>query len=130
LFLLSACSTGVFAAEVEPEVPQVWKVTIEGNQTFSDVLIKDQIAADDFSFWEKLKFWNRSGHKFDEIEVKKDVIRIRNYYQRRGFPYVQVRYEVKEGNKAWKREVTYIINEQQPISIKEIIFNFDGKEKY
>lgn len=108
----------------EDRPDQVWKLKIEGNQTFSDILIKDQIATDAFSFWEKLKFWNRSGHAIDEIKIKKDVIRIRNFYNRRGFPNVQVRYRIEDGSKSWKKEVVFIVNEQAPIRITDISFSF------
>lgn len=116
-----ACAAGTVA----PDIPrQVWKLEIEGNTTFSDILIKDQIATEAFSFWEKMKFWDRSGHAIDEIELRKDVIRIRNFYHRRGFPHVKVAYRVENGNKSWKKNVIFTVNEQAPIRISTIHFSF------
>lgn len=126
--MLAVNSADGRAITADPDAPQVWDVEVKGNKTFSDVLIKDQIATDAFSFWEKLRFWKRSGHKLDKTEIKKDVIRIRNYYQRRGFADVQVRYRIGEGNKAWKKKVEFIIDEGVPIRIKEIAFDFNGSE--
>ncbi|HLR25262.1 MAG TPA: BamA/TamA family outer membrane protein [Fodinibius sp.] len=123
-------SSGSYAEGNRPDNPQVWKVSIKGNDTFSSVIIKDQIATEGYSFWEKIRFWNRSGHKLNEINIKKDVIRIRNYYHRRGFLNVKVQYQIKEGNKAWKKEVIFIIDEQQPIRIETIQFSFDQEKKY
>jgi outer membrane protein insertion porin family len=114
----------------EDKAEQVWKLTIEGNDTFSGVLIKDQIATSAFSFLEKLKFWDRSGHQLNETEIKKDVIRIRNFYNRRGFPNVQVRYRIEDGNKSWKKHVVFIINEQAPIRINDITFTFTNEDRY
>lgn len=105
---------------------QVWNLDIEGNEAFSDIIIKDQIATDAFSFWEKLKFWDHSGHELDQLEVKKDVIRIRNYYNRRGFPRVKVGFRIEDGNKAWKKHVVFTVKEQEPIRISSIDFNFQN----
>ncbi|MCW9707098.1 BamA/OMP85 family outer membrane protein [Fodinibius salsisoli] len=112
----------------EEKASQVWNLDIEGNEAFSDIIIKDQIATDAFSFWEKLKFWDRSGHELDQLEVKKDVIRIQNYYSRRGFPKVKVRYRIEEGNKSWKKKVVFVVREQQPIRIASIEFSFQEKK--
>jgi outer membrane protein insertion porin family len=114
------------ADETPPEekAHQVWKLDIEGNEAFSDIIIQDQIATEAFSFWEKLKFWDRSGHALDQLEVKKDVIRIRNYYQRRGFPQVQVQYRIEDGSKPWKKHVIFMIQEQKPVRISNIKFYF------
>ena len=109
----------------EPDRPdQVWKLDIKGNTTFSDILVKDQIATSAFSFWEKMKFWDRSGHAINEIELKKDVVRIRNFYHRRGFPHTKVAYRVENGNKSWKKKVIFTVNEQSPIRISQINFAF------
>lgn len=109
---------------------QVWKLDVEGNESFSDIIIRDQIATEAFSFWDKLKFWNRSGHDLNEVTVQKDVIRIRNYYNRRGFPNVKVDYRVEDGNKPWKKHVIFTIDEQSSIRIDEINYDFTAKDRY
>lgn len=130
LFWVLSLTIPVQAQSSDDRPAQVWKVDIRGNETFSDILIKDKIATSGYSFWQKLRFWKRSGHPFDEVEVKKDVIRIRNYYNRRGFPNVSVAYRVEEGGKPWKKEVIYTVNEQAPIRIGDIGFSFSTGERY
>ena len=113
-----------------PDLPQVWKVAITGNKTYPDVILKEAIATDAPSFFQKLRFWNRSGHEYSETEVKKDVIRLEHFYQRRGFPDVKVTYDVKDGNKSWKREVFFNVDEGKPIIIKKVDYQIDGKERF
>lgn len=135
--ILLACPGVIFATsgapleQAEGDKPdQVWEVEIEGNHTFSDIVIKEQVATDGFSFLEKLKFWSRSGHELDELEIRKDVIRIRNYYNRRGFPNVSVGYRIEEGSESWKKHVIFTINEEEPILISSINFSFPGGRGY
>lgn len=121
----------VVHAQAAAEKPnQVWKLTIEGNDAFSNILIKDQMATAGFSFWEKMKFWDRVGHEVDDVALKKDVIRIRNFYNRRGFPNVQVRYRIEDGKKSWKKHVVFTINEQAWVRINDITFNFPEGGRY
>ncbi|SHE62591.1 outer membrane protein assembly complex, YaeT protein [Fodinibius roseus] len=110
--------------------PQVWDLDVEGNDSFSDIIIRDQIATEAVTFWDKLKFWRHGGHNLSEITIQKDVVRIRNYYNRRGFPDVQVEYRIEDGNKPWKKHVVFIINEQAPIRIGEINYEFTGDDRH
>lgn len=123
---------GAMADTIRPDEgpDQVWNVDIEGNSSFSDIIIKDQIATEGYSFLEKMKFWDRSRHVLDEIEVRKDVIRIRNYYHRRGFPRVAVDYRIEEGGKPWKKHVIFTINEGQPVTIANISFEFPEGNRF
>jgi outer membrane protein insertion porin family len=108
---------------------QVWSVKIQGNHTFSGVHIKSKIATEGYSFMDKLKFWNRSAHKLNEIEIKKDVIRIRNFYNRHGFPNTTVRYRIEPMKKKWEKKVIFRVHEGAPVHIKNITFDFSGSEK-
>lgn len=107
-------------------MPQIWSVDIKGNEEYSDMVLKRQISADSPSFLGKLKFWKRGGYEFNETEIKKDVVRLRNYYNRRGFVNAKVDYRVRDGNKEWKREVTFNIEENIPIRIRTLSFEFEG----
>lgn len=106
--------------------PQVWGITFEGNTTYSPMVLKNQIATEAAGFGQKLRFWNRTGFEFDEQEVKRDVVRIRNYYQRRGFINIGVGFDVKTKNKGWKKEVVFKIKERQPIRITDLHYEIDG----
>ena len=114
----------------DPDIPdQVWKISIEGNEAFSDLVIKDQIATEGPSFWDKVKFWNKGGHPLSETELKKDVIRIRNYYNRRGYSSVRVTYRVEDRKKDWKKEVVFTVDENAPILIDNINYVVDAESR-
>lgn len=114
----------------DPDImPQIWSVNIEGNNEFSDIVLKRQISAESPSFLGKLKFWDREGFEFNETEIKKDVVRLRNFYNRRGFVNVEINYQVREGNKEWKRRVTFNIEENMPVRIRTLSFEFEGDSK-
>ncbi|MDR8391241.1 BamA/TamA family outer membrane protein [Aliifodinibius sp. S!AR15-10] len=109
--------------------PQVWRVEIEGNKTFSDLVIKQIIATESPTTWEKMTFWKRGGHEFNDLEIQRDVIRIRRYYERRGFPNVQVRRKVETGKKSWRRIVRFIIDENSPVTITRLDYQFKTTEE-
>ena len=115
----------------DSEIPsQVWNVDFEGNEQYSDVVLKKQISAEDPSFWEKLRIWKRRGHQLNETEIKKDVIRLRNYYQRRGYINVTVDYQIEQKNKEWKKEVIFQIEENIPVRIRSVNYTFSGNGSY
>jgi len=119
-----------FAANVanaqNSEIPdQVWNVEYRGNEQFSAMVLDSQTSTEQPSFWQKLKFWKRSGHDLDLTEVKKDVIRLRNYYRRRGYVNVEVSYQVEDGNRSWKKKVIFKINERKPILINEVSYDLN-----
>jgi len=107
----------------KPANAKVWDVKYVGNETFSGIVLSDITATESPSLWKKMKFWNRSGFDYSETEVKKDVIRIKHFYERRGFPDVKVDYEAKEGNRSWKKKVIFKITEHQPIIIKNLTYS-------
>ncbi len=111
-----------------PDLPQVWKVTINGNKTFSDVVLENVIATEAPSFFQKIKFWKRGGFEYSETEVMKDVIRLEHFYQRRGFPEVKVKYSVKA--KKWKRFVTFNIDEGLPIIVSKVDYKIEDQPRF
>jgi outer membrane protein insertion porin family len=64
-------------------------------------------------------------HTFDPVEMERDVLRLRNYYQRSGFPRVDVHYEAKYQAKANVVKVTYVIAEGPPLRIATLDFTTD-----
>lgn len=105
-------------------LPQVWNVIIEGNEHYSDIVLKRQISTEAPGFLEKMMFWKRTGHELDETELKKDIIRLRNYYQRRGYVNVELDYKILQGNKEWKKKVVFEVQERIPIRIASSDVNF------
>ena len=111
----------------DPDIPpQVWSVDFEGNKQYANVVLNRQIATEAPTLWEKLRFWNRRGHELDQTELKKDVIRLRNYYQRRGYINVEISYRVENGNKLWKKDVVFEIEENIPIRIRKLNFTLNS----
>ena len=129
---LCICSSPVvlFGQSATKKASQVWTVDIRGNKTFSDIHIKNQIATEGYTFLEKLKFWRRSRHQMNDIEIRKDVIRIRDFYNQHGFPNAKVHYRIESKSKKWKKKVVFFIDEGSPIRIKNISFNVSGKPHY
>nr|MBA3658755.1 hypothetical protein [Gemmatimonadales bacterium] len=56
-------------------------------------------------------------HPFDPTEMARDVVRLRNYYQRSGFPKVDVTYRAKYQAKSDVIEVIYQIAEGPPLEV-------------
>ena len=61
-------------------------------------------------------------HTFDPIAMERDVLRLRNYYNRSGFPKADVQYEVKYNAKANAVKVTYVIAEGPPPKVASLDF--------
>lgn len=114
------------ASLAQPDRDQVWDIVFEGNEAFGDLVLKNQIATEKPTFWDKMRFWNRGGHPFEELDVRRDVIRVRNYYRRRGFINVRVTYRVEELGPEWKKRLVFTVNEQVPVTIREVDYRFTG----
>ncbi len=110
--------------------PQVWKIEFRGSETFPPVVLKNQIATESPTFLEKIKFWKNRGHPVDDIQIRKDVVRLKNFYNRRGFHAAEVSYELEDQDKAWKKKLIFDIDEDAPILIDRVNFTFEAKSNY
>lgn len=111
-------------SDTDAKEEQIWELEIEGNDTFSSVVLKAQIASEAHSFWSKLRFWKHTGHELNTTTVRKDVIRLGNFYRRRGFYNVKVDYRVEPKGKEWKKKLVFTIKENAAIRIGKINFVF------
>lgn len=119
--MILTISGNLLAQEAEGEKKdRIWKVSIEGNKRFEDIVIKKRIASEQPSVWKKLTFWNRSGYEVSETEIRKDVIRIERFYERRGFNDVEVTYQIEPRRKGWKKHLTFLVTENMPIRIDSV----------
>ncbi|HKI43925.1 MAG TPA: BamA/TamA family outer membrane protein [Balneolales bacterium] len=114
---------------INARAPLVWDVNIRGNHAYPDMVLKDIIATQAPSFIQKLMFWKTPGTPFDKTEVEKDVIRIEHYYTRRGYPDIQVSYNIKSGHPAWKKTVTFTINEGVPLKVQSLSYAIKDPKK-
>ncbi|MFN1834966.1 outer membrane protein assembly factor [Balneola sp. MJW-20] len=113
---------GVLHAQNEKD-PRVWDIEIYGNDAFRDLILKNNIAVDKPSVLQKLFFFTQKGFYLDELELRRDEIRIQRFYQRRGYNEVEVRYRIEEKhNRDWKKTVIFDITENKPILIDTVQF--------
>lgn len=98
--------------------PRVGKITFEGNDTYASLVLERRLELEAPSIFDRLKFWDKSGFEFDETGLRRDEIRIKRFYQRRGFPGVTVRSQIKEGKKKGSLNILFIIEEGDPIIIE------------
>jgi outer membrane protein insertion porin family len=61
-------------------------------------------------------------HPFDPTEMARDVVRLRHYYQRSGFPRADVDYQAKYQAKSDVVKVTYRIAEGPPLTVDTLRF--------
>jgi len=115
---------------LQPENDQVWKIKINGNETFRDIVIGRVISAEDPNFWKRIAFWSRSGFEVNETEIRRDVIRIERFYQRRGFPHVKVSYRLETGKKDWKKNLYFEIDEGPPLLINDVIYRYEADKEF
>lgn len=107
--------------------PRVWKVKIEGNETFDVIVLREVIANRSVMFSRRMIFWKRHGDILSETEVRRDVVRLERFYQRRGFPDVRITYEIDDRKKDWRKEVVFNITEGRYIRVTEITYDFVGE---
>lgn len=117
---ISIVSTERYQDDDLPPRPSVRKVRFEGNETYPAMVLREIIATEAPGFFRKLLFWKKEGFEFAENEVRRDVIRIRNFYNRRGFHDARVQYDVTTGRKEHFRNVTFLITENEPVRIDSI----------
>jgi len=124
--LSAASARTMFFQDDEDQLERVWGIDFEGNETYSGMTLRNMIALESPSTFRKLRFWNRSGFDFDETELRRDEIRIERFYQRRGFPHVEVTSSVEEGRRDWVRRITFFIEEGEPTIIESVQFEMDA----
>ncbi|TVQ05484.1 MAG: hypothetical protein EA359_03045 [Balneolaceae bacterium] len=121
----SALSFNLQAQEADKEFV-VWRVSFSGNEAYRNKVIREIIATSTPAYLQKL-LGRTDDYILDEIELRRDAIRIERFYQRRGYHRVHVRYEVEELRKANRKKVTFLITEGHPLRItsSQIIFDVD-----
>ena len=124
LLWLIVCPLNVLYAFQDDLDIRINKVSIEGNETYPEIVLREVIASEGVSFYKKLSFWKRHGEPFIENEIRRDVIRLERFYQRRGFPDVGVTYEVNEGKKEWQRDINISITEGPFFRINSLVCEF------
>ncbi|HZI76024.1 MAG TPA: POTRA domain-containing protein, partial [Gemmatimonadales bacterium] len=65
-------------------------------------------------------------HPFDPLELQRDVVRLRSYYQHSGFPKAQISYDVRYNAKSDLVRLTYVIDEGPPLLVQSLRFEGDS----
>ncbi len=65
-------------------------------------------------------------HPFDPLELQRDVVRLRNHYQRSGFLKAEVSYDVRYDAEPDLVEVAYVIKEGPPVLVRSLRFAGDS----
>lgn len=121
LFLLGAflfmLNTEMVLAQDSERVPVVWKVSFEGNENYSNMVLSQIIATSKPSFLQKT-FGQTDDFILNVMDVRRDRIRIVRYYERRGYQNIEVDYEIIDRRKEWQKEVVFQIREGEPIQIR------------
>jgi outer membrane protein assembly complex protein YaeT len=107
--------------------PKVWKVSIKGNEAYTDLVLREVIANRSVTLWQRIQFWSNNYKFFSEQEVRRDIVRLERFYERRGFPKVQVRYTInlgKKEKKSWRTYINFEIYEGRPITIDSVQYEF------
>jgi outer membrane protein insertion porin family len=124
LFLIGVLDATAFQ-ESETE-PIVWNVSFEGNEAYRSMVLREVISTTSPVFFQK-RLRRVGAHRLNETELRRDVIRLERYYQRRGFSDVSVRYEIEDRRKESRKDVIFHIRERQPLQIvsSNIVLNAD-----
>lgn len=127
LFVYMVSVDQLCAFQDEERQPVVWNVDIDGNESYREVVLKEVIASESPSIFQKL-FRRFDDFYFSELEVRRDRVRLRRYYERRGFHNVVVDYEIEEKDESWKKEIRFMIREGVPLEIvsSEVIIEADS----
>lgn len=97
------------------EKPVIEKITFEGNKIYRDEVLKKQIEA-------------KEEDVLNRRRLSEDVKKIKDFYQRKGFPLVKVDYELDIDPESNKAKVSIKIDERKRYRIKGI--DFKGNEAF
>jgi len=114
--------------QAQERAEKSWKISFEGNETFSDRVLRDMIATSRPAFFQRLL--GRTGaFEIREMELRRDVIRVERYYQRRGFDQVQVSYRLEPMRRDWKKHVIFEVTEGVPLRVGYMEIEFDSSQE-
>ena len=106
----------------------------EGNPTFESDQLLEQMVTTGPSFWDRFDrlnpFVKPDDYPFDPIELQKDVVRLRQFLARNGFPTPRISYSASQYNAEKDRiRIILAIWEGEPLFIQDIRF-FDQDSAY
>ncbi len=129
-FLLTSSlfASTVLANDSEERSPIVWTISFEGNEEYRSIVLSQLIATTRPRIYRKL-FGRHRDFVLNETELRRDVVRLERFYQRRGFHNVRVRYEVEGRRRDWRKNVIFHIEEGSPLRIVSSQIEIDADEQ-
>lgn len=116
---------GLYLVNGETTVRKISFKFPEGNPTFEAEKLRDQLITAAPSFWNRFDrinpFKRAAPFPFDPIELQKDVVRLRQFYRRNGFPAPRISYSASQFNaETNKIHIIFAIWEGAPLNIRSI----------
>ncbi|PSQ89751.1 MAG: outer membrane protein assembly factor [Bacteroidetes bacterium QS_8_64_10] len=98
-----------------------------GSQTFTASQLKEQIALQGPTFWDAVRrivpLAEARIYPFDPVILQKDVVRLRRFYARNGFPRADIGYPASQlDTSSNKVSVVFSIEEGPPLIIQDVGF--------
>jgi len=112
----------------DPTSFKVWTLNFVGNTTYSAIVLNAVIAHKAIPYLTKKLSSNSAieDYEYSETELRKDEIRLKRFYIRRGFINVNVKVEVTKGEKWWQKNIIFTITENNPIRIQSVTYKTDN----
>lgn len=107
--------------------PQVRKVRFNGNETYPNMILREIVGTKAPRIFRRMQFWKKGGFDVSETELRRDVIRLQRFYNRRGFYEARISFEVTQGRKDNHRIVTFYIREGDPNIVRDLHIHFDAE---
>jgi len=101
------------------------KVRIKGNKHFSNSKLKEEITIQSSS-WIKEKIFRKEPVFFTEGLYSDDLKSLKRFYQREGYLNVGFGAPEIEVNKSNKVEITFFVEEGEPVTVSDISFLVDS----
>lgn len=100
-------------------------------QTFDEERLRQQMATQRPTFMDRLKdalpLFSGRNYPFDPVELQRDVVRLRQFYARNGFPDASVDYPASQLNASDNKiRIIFSIDEGTPVTIRDMTFNVDA----
>jgi outer membrane protein insertion porin family len=64
-----------------------------------------------------------ASHRFDPVELQKDVVRLRRYYERSGFLAPEIDYRVEANSSGTVVDVTFLVHEGPAVALRDLRIN-------
>lgn len=133
LLLLACCSAPVHAQDplsgsnAQTEV-SVIQFKFVDSRTFTGDRLSSQIATTAPGFMDRLRdrlpLLTARPYVFDPIELQRDVVRLRRFYDRNGFPDAEIDYPASQFSADDNKiRVIFTVREGAPLAIRELTFD-------